>query len=73
MIICDNFHQAVGYCSKLISADGEDDAQSILHQSGGRLTVCLNCFNALHRGDGGRRVDYDSDGRVRIVTRLPDA
>ena len=76
MLICDNFHQAVGYCSKLISADGDDDAQLIPHQLGGHLLVCLNCWHDLnnwYRGEEGRRMDYDAEGRARIVTRLPDA
>ena len=74
MLICDNFHQAVGYCSKLISADGDDDAQLIPYQLGGHLLICFNCWVDLHYWNkGGSRLDYDAEGRVRIVTRLPDA
>jgi hypothetical protein len=73
MVICDNFTQAVGHCLKLIDAWGDDDAQLVPLQSGGNLELCWNCYVALHEGDGGRRVEYDANHRVRIVTRLSDA
>ena len=78
VIICDNFHQNNDYgdCTQRISANGDDEAQLIPHQLGWHLIVCLNCWcdlNDWYRGKLGRRMEYDAEGRVRIVTRLPDA
>lgn len=68
---CDNFAHAVGYCMKELDEFG--DGRFFPLQRGGGLHLCINCVNALLRGDGGRRMEYDARMRVRIVTRLPDA